>query len=411
MSLIDSLTMPGMYDAGAAATQGAANGMSRQLASVRAMRYLRPMNSPAGRTPRSTQPSNPFFGAGGDDSGYSQFTYDPDANAAATSALAPYGLKPLSPDQVNPFAVLPNSGFFGSHPRLGQALEGGLFGAASTQGSNTVGEGISNVIGGVLRGQQERQHIVNNQFAAPFNQAVLFEQMKRQQIADADTQSQTKYRNAMANKADNAITDPVAGHMPVVVADGKTHQALYTKGGVVTDTGLGGPAGKTANKPGVANIARFAMARGWDVNNLTPPQAQQVNKDYEAEQMSIATGKKRNALNLTNQLPGQANAAEPKDVTMQRSILKTDMAQLGSSSYRNEVKSHLMVDKIMSPDNKGLPSVSDDEVNTVINTHKAARQKQFDDWNSNYQRQVQQNNGANPSLAVPNDASDDDDDQ
>lgn len=118
---------------------------------------------------------NPMLGAMAGNSGdYSAFTYDPTLNAQAQAA----GVTPLRPDQVNPNAIFPNSGFFGRHPRLTSMLEGGIFGAAATRGSDTIGEGISNVASGLLEGRMAKQGIVNRQFQQPFNSANMLESLQ-----------------------------------------------------------------------------------------------------------------------------------------------------------------------------------------------------------------------------------------
>ena len=112
---------------------------------------------------------------GGND--MSAFTYNPQMRAQAQAL----GVNPLSPEQVNPNAVLPNSGFFGAHPRFAQALEGGLFGAANTRGAETWGEGISNIAQGLIQGRAQRANIINRQFEAPFAQAEQMGRLKEMQ--------------------------------------------------------------------------------------------------------------------------------------------------------------------------------------------------------------------------------------
>jgi hypothetical protein len=123
---------------------------------------------------------------------YSQFTYDPQAHAAAQKYLGQFGLSPVSPQQVNPNAFLPNSGFFGRHPGVSRMLEGGVFGAAATKGSDTIGEGISNAAGGLLEGQLARKGMINRQFARPFEAASMLEGMQdrtqKRELQEAEIQ-------------------------------------------------------------------------------------------------------------------------------------------------------------------------------------------------------------------------------
>lgn len=123
---------------------------------------------------------------------YSQFTYDPQARVAASKYLTQFGLSPLAPDQVQHNAVLPNSGFFGAHPRLAGGIEGGIFGAASTRGSDTWGEGISNVAEGLIAGPRMRQGLLDKQFARPFEAASMMEGMQdrtqKRELQEAEIQ-------------------------------------------------------------------------------------------------------------------------------------------------------------------------------------------------------------------------------
>lgn len=147
------------------------------------MRVMSMMNhlDPMPRTPRYAGGArgggrSPFGNVVGSDTpDYSMFTNDPAARAAASQYLGQYGLSPLAPQDVQHNAVLPNSGFFGRHPMLSSALEGGMFGGAMTQGADTWGEGISNVMRGMIEGPQARQTLLNRQYARPFEAASMLE--------------------------------------------------------------------------------------------------------------------------------------------------------------------------------------------------------------------------------------------
>lgn len=129
---------------------------------------------------------------GGQTPDYSQFTYDPAANAVASRELGHYGLSPLEAGQVKQNTILPNSGFFGNHPRLSGALEAGIYGALAAHGGNTVGDSIQGTLEGMVGGQQLRQSAFNRQFAKPFEAANMMENLedKRQKrdLQDAEIQ-------------------------------------------------------------------------------------------------------------------------------------------------------------------------------------------------------------------------------
>ena len=108
---------------------------------------------------------------------YSSFTYDPVMRQQAIDA----GVTPLEASQVRHNAVLPNSGFFGNHPRLSGALEGGLFALANAHGGNTPGESIQGAMEGIIGGQRERQGILREQFARPFEASNMLENLRDKQ--------------------------------------------------------------------------------------------------------------------------------------------------------------------------------------------------------------------------------------
>lgn len=159
------------------------SGMMNEYRAMKMMNMADRMGPQPGRSHfaggRGGLGQNPLLSSmlGGDmaEPDYSGFTYDPAAHAAASKFLGQYGLSPLEPSQVNPNAFLPNTGFFGRHPKLAAGLEGATFGAAATKGADTWGEGISNVAGGMLEGRAARQGMINRQFARPFNEGRMLE--------------------------------------------------------------------------------------------------------------------------------------------------------------------------------------------------------------------------------------------
>lgn len=174
---------------------GQMSSISRQLGPLRAMRYLREPSAPIARAPRANQVgANPFAGSGNEPN-YAPFTYDPAMRAQAQAA----GVNPLTPEQVNPNAFLPNSGFFGRHPGIAGALEGAVYGAAATPQGNTIGENISGVMQGLLGGMQGRQQQIRRQFEAPFQSAMMLENLRDMQQKRELNDSEVKYRHAMVN--------------------------------------------------------------------------------------------------------------------------------------------------------------------------------------------------------------------
>lgn len=85
--------------------------------------------------------------------------------------LSPYGLSMPTADQINPNVFFPNTGFFGNHPRITNALEGALMGAAFTAPSNNAGEAISNIAQGLLKSRDYQQQNILKQYMSPFAMA------------------------------------------------------------------------------------------------------------------------------------------------------------------------------------------------------------------------------------------------
>jgi hypothetical protein len=122
---------------------------------------------------------NPMLGSmmgAANEPDYSQFTYDPVMRQRAIAA----GVSPLEANQVQQNVLLPNTGFFGRHPNLSRALEGGIFAAASTPSSGGIastGENVSNALEGMIAGNRIHQGLWRQQFARPFEGAGALEQL------------------------------------------------------------------------------------------------------------------------------------------------------------------------------------------------------------------------------------------
>lgn len=198
MSAFEDVYSPALF--GQRAAMNAMNPLRNMLLLQREQRYDA---APRPRMPR--QGRNALAAGAGQEPDYSAFTFDPRAHAMASQALAPYGLSPLSPEQVNPNAVLPNSGFFGNHPMLARGLEGAMFGAANTRGGETAGESISNIFQGMIGGMQERQGLVNRQFARPFEQAFALDKLRGLGLENQLHEAQIQHMRAETERLNNPM--------------------------------------------------------------------------------------------------------------------------------------------------------------------------------------------------------------
>lgn len=167
--------------------------LQRIAQQMRIMRMVDAMGHGMGRTGggyRQAAPGSLDMSTGADPS-----TMDTDQ---ANEMLRQFGQQ--LPSNPSPYAMLSNSGFFGAHQRIGGALEAGLFGAANTGPSNTIGEGISNAARGILGGTAERGRAINQQFTQPFASAQGIAQlMQAKQNLDLNAAHENLYE-AQAHK-------------------------------------------------------------------------------------------------------------------------------------------------------------------------------------------------------------------
>lgn len=203
MAILDYSFMPGMYQR---------NPMMQTMMQMRAMRYMNP-NYGMARPGRMPAQRSPFFGGTQVDPeamGYMQLSQTPEGRAGADQMFASMGmpgLHALNPAQASPYAVLPNSGFFGRHTRIGSALEGAMFGGANVQPAQTVGEGISNALRGALGGTAQRSAAIAQQYAAPFRAAQGYLPFLREQREEDYRKAQIDNMHAMMGYREEAQAD------------------------------------------------------------------------------------------------------------------------------------------------------------------------------------------------------------
>lgn len=151
-----------------------------------------PNNAPWVRhaQPRGMQPgmggNDPYLGA------------DPDTVNGMLGQIAP-GLHIPQGNEINPNVNLPNTGFFGNHPKFAGALDMGLMAAAMSHGGNTIGESISGAASGIMGAVQARKQNIANQMNAPLAMAGQIQQMQAGQDAHMLSQAHAGAYNAEAD--------------------------------------------------------------------------------------------------------------------------------------------------------------------------------------------------------------------
>ena len=276
MPLGDSILDASMF--GAFGVPG--NNLSRQLGGLRAMRYLRPQvpAAPHAYTGRPAQRVNPLLGQGIED--YSPYTYDSRLRSQAESM----GIHPLTPEQVNPYAFFPNSGFFGAHPMLTRGLEGAMFGAAATQGADTWGEGISNIASGLMQGRAMRDTMLRQQFATPFQNAESLEKLRGLGIDNTLHEAMVQHYRAQTDKLREGTPDRFTA-----VENGILNTATgEVKANPYADHTQGRMGG---NLP--AGYLPILAEEGMDPTKMTAKDWERVNKKYYQYQTGLAYGRSR----------------------------------------------------------------------------------------------------------------------
>lgn len=386
MSLMDAMSglMSGGIEDYASQAVPQNTGMQRQMGSLRAMRYLRPNMSrmASGRMPPSRQESPMNFAQGGPD--YAQQAGDPAYQAAASQLLAPYGLHPLDPAAANPFVMFPNSGFAPNHPGLAHAIEGGVLGAATTQGSDTWGEGISNVAQSLLRVPQLRNQMLGQQFQAPFQQASQMQGLKNQQLQGQSLQTMMDYHRAQIDHLNRpTITPEEKANMtrPVVLPDGTYLTPDAEMGWTPHGEPMRDPdAGKSGQRWPDAASQRLAREAGFtDPSQLSSKDWGKINRrisnDAIGKSTATAAGTEAARLNVKHELPGQENAPESPQVKQVREDYKRDYSQFDTEGYADKVANDIMQTNIKNK--SAQPMATDEQVRSEISKRKVARQAQF----------------------------------
>lgn len=346
---------------------------------------------------------------------YSAFTYDPQARAAAQSYLGQYGLSPVSPQNVKPNAVLPNSGFFGAHPRLSGMLEGGLFGAAATRDSATWGEGISNVAGGLLEGRMAKEGMVNRQFARPFQAAGMLEHLEDlKQTRDLHAADIERFRseeqrwkdqtglqgqrNQLESERNQLGVDKLNATRPVPVEGGSWvfNPSLDSSKQSPWEfkSGLGGKPNRNVGQ----QTREILAARGIDSEKATPVQIASAHRQAQDEAGTraglVAGG--RSAAEQPYKNLADATQEHKKSVEQYNTQLSGYNTDKGRMQARKELEDSLWDQEEAAASAEGRKinpkaiQVTPSKLNEYIQQRKSDIQKSIDDSTAQFQKDYPQ---------------------
>lgn len=365
-----------------------AYGQASPINDIRTQRYNLAMMSamnrmdPYGQRPpsihHSALRSNPMMASmmGGDEPDYSTFTTDPQAHAAANNYLGQFGLSALEPSQVNPNAIFPNSGFFGQHQKLASMLEGGLFGGMATKGSDTIGEGISNVAGGLLEGRMARSRLLNRQFARPFEAANMLESLQdktqKRDLQAADIEHLRAVNQHLA-AGDELGIDRINAQKPVPVEGGAwVMDPKKEKAGEYPWTFQAGPGGKAsvyAIHAGMLSQPVRDSLLGKGINPVTalPSQIEAARTEVYGQSINKATA-----------IGGGVESAKRRvdlpyrNFEEQQRLYNMDMAHMNSPAYAESIEMDLL-----EKNGFDITKVKKEDVDTAVANAKKARTDEF----------------------------------
>jgi len=320
---------------------------------------------------------------------YSQFTFDPQAHAAATQALAPYGLSPLEASQVQQNQILPNSGFFGAHPRLSAAIEGGLFGGAAAHGGDTAGESIQGALAGMIGGRQLKQNLYNQQFAKPFEAAGMLERLEdMRQKRDLQAAEIEHYR-IMNQKLGRPDHDVHA--MPINKNDQSLYQYDNTTGeGKFIPNPDFDPAlvrsQHTASNLDIGTREQLMIMGVQDPGQASPPQIALANKRAQAQAVergsAIAGGSANARIPSQNYSDARREHDKRIDGLSQQMLKNNDPAH--QQWVDNQILDKHMADAIKNPDDKTRPK------DFLFSVDPKERQAYMDQYNQRIQSQIEE---------------------
>lgn len=326
---------------------------------------------------------------------YSGFTYDPAMRQQAIAA----GVHPLEANQVQNNVFLPNTGFFGRHPRLSAALESGMFGAMAAHGGETAGESIQGALSGALGGQRMRQGLWRQQFARPFEQAGALEglrdmQQRRElqaaQIKHYSSEADIQAERIQLERDKNALGyDKLNATRPVPVEGGTyVYNPSAPEGkGWEFQAGPGKGAGERDLDIGTREQLKIM---GVAPGAATPAQISQANQrsQQQAIQRNAAMAGGRNAAELPYQNYKDARSQHDKRQTeLQGKLLKSD-----DPSHLQSARDILFYNwmtqsaEAKQAGHPAPPMPNESNVKDYINQQNAAVQKQMRDEDEQFKQ-------------------------
>lgn len=128
---------------------------------------------------------------------------DVQTNPTVMDLLNHFGVHPQQ--QIDPGLFVHNANAWANHPVMSGVLDGLLGGLANTKGSDTLGEGLSNVAQGLEATHDQRIAHTNAQLMMPYNQAMAVANLQDQIGKQSLQEAQQKHDISQSNYYDNLL--------------------------------------------------------------------------------------------------------------------------------------------------------------------------------------------------------------
>lgn len=164
-------------------------------------------NQPEYKQARFFDPRAPQGARGGAPSGMptepGAMSPDVQNNPTVMDLLQHFGVHPQQ--EIDPGLFIHNAHAWAAHPVMSGVLDGLLGGLANTKGSDTVGEGLSNVAQGLEATHDQKVAHVNAQLQMPYQQAMTVASLQDQVGKQSLQEAQMRHDNSMSDYYDSIL--------------------------------------------------------------------------------------------------------------------------------------------------------------------------------------------------------------
>lgn len=278
-----------------------------------------PQNQPEYREARFFDPRSPQ-GASGGSTGTGMplepgaMSPDVQNNPTVMDLLSHFGVHPQQ--QIDPNLFIHNAHAWANHPVMSGVLEGLLSGAANTRGSDTVGEGISNVAQGLAQTQAQRTQRVNAQLMMPYQQAMTVASLQDQAGKQTLQEAQQKEAISRSNYYDDLLD-----------ANQKKTQTVADAGVKKAQITANGRAQSAAAKPPSIDQQTWNAARQAHLSKIVAP-----GEDPTDDDLAKATQLALQDVGTAKQAPKTAGAIAVSNGTQQNKVALKQTQSGGSAT-------------------------------------------------------------------------------